>query len=282
MRRLISYFGGGVTHPLAKLPDTPSIPGRCNVCGKPTQFFYSDPALYRESLTCAHCRTTSRYRSIARGLLEAIRQRTGVEAQSLAELPRRFRGRRLAIYDTQMPFEFDACAYPIPDLLGERRWIDVHISTYRASEDLGQPLGPRTTNQDLERLRFSDASFDIVITSDVLEHVRLAGAAHREIRRVLRPGGIYLFTVPHFRNRETLTRVQIVDPEDPSKDLDLTEREYHGDANSPEGRALSYRSFGTDLDEELRSLGFDVEYTKEDFPALGILNTELFFCRLRR
>jgi hypothetical protein len=99
---------------------------------------------------------------------------------------------------------------------------------------------------------------------------------------VLRPGGIYLFTVPHFRDRQTLTRVQVVDPRDPSKDVPLTESEYHQDANSPDGRALSYRSFGTDLDEELRGLGFDVAYTNEDLPETGIRNTELFFCALRR
>ena len=58
------------------------------------------------------------------------------------------------------------------------------------------------------------------------------------------------------------------------------EPEYHGDANSPEGRALAYRAFGIDLDEKLRGLGFSVEYTKQDFPEHGIRNTELFFCRV--
>jgi len=131
-------------------------------------------------------------------------------------------------------------------------------------------------------LPFADASFDVVVTSDVMEHVRLDDLAHREIRRVLKPGGFYVFTVPHFRDRETLVRVRIVDPDDPAKDVDVLPREYHGDANSEDGRALAYRGFGTDLDDTLRSLGFDVAYTKEDFPELGILNTELFLCRAVR
>jgi SAM-dependent methyltransferase len=261
--------------------DTPFLSGRCNVCGSATRFFYTDPALYRESLICAHCLTTSRYRSIARGILDALRRLAGVEAPSLAELPRRVPGRRLAVYDTQLPFDNGGSAYPIPHILGEKAWLDLRVSTFRPDAPLGRRIGPRATNQNLERLRFRDASFDIVVTSDVMEHVRLAQAAHREIRRVLRPGGIYLFTVPHFRDRQTLTRVQVVDPEDPSQDVALTEPEYHQDANSPEGRALSYRSFGTDLDDELRGLGFDVAYTMEDFPDKGILNTELFSCALR-
>ncbi len=259
--------------------DRPFLEGRCNICGFATRFFYTDPALFRESLICAHCLTTSRYRSIARGLLEAVRRLAGVEAPSLAELPRRIRGRRLSVYDTQLPFDFGASAYPIPEILRDKGWLSVNLSTFRPGERLGRRLGRRTTNQNLERLRFPDGRFDIVITSDVMEHVRLPQAAHREIRRVLRPGGIYLFTVPHFRNRETFTRVQVVDPDDPTRDLYLTEPEYHGDANSPDGKALSYRSFGTELDAKLRDLGFDVEYTKQDFPESGIRNTELFFCQ---
>ena len=267
----------------ARLTDTdrPFLEGRCNICGFATRFFYTDPALFRESLICAHCLTTSRYRSIARGVLEAVRRLRGVEAPSLAELPRRVRGRRLAVYDTQPPFDFGASAYPIPEILGDRAWLNVRVSTFRPGERLGRRLGPRMTNQNLECLRFGDASFDVVITSDVMEHVRLPDRAHREIRRVLKPGGIYLFTVPHFRNRETFTRVQVVDPDDPARDLYLTEPEYHGDANSPDGSALSYRSFGTDLDAELSGLDFEVEYTKQDFPESGILNTELFLCRVR-
>lgn len=74
----------------------------------------------------------------------------------------------------------------------------------------------------------------------------------------------------------------MVDPDDPSRNVFLTESEYHGDANSEDGRgALSYRSYGTDLDEGLAHLGFEVEYTKADIPVNGILNTELFLCTRR-
>jgi SAM-dependent methyltransferase len=254
--------------------------GRCNVCGKRARFTFSDPSLYREELTCSHCQTTSRYRSIARGLLEALQALGGARATSLAKLPRKERGRRIRVYDTQLPFRFETCAYPIAELLARCGWIDLHLSTWKPDVSPGEPLSPGVTNQNLERLTFPDATFDIVVTSDVMEHVRLAAEAHREIRRVLRPGGIYLFTVPHFRDRETIRRVQIVDPADPSQDVDLLEREYHGDANSTEGRALAYRNFGIDIDRELQELGFTVHYTKADFPETGIFNTELFSCRL--
>lgn len=259
----------------------PALDGRCNVCGRATQFLYTDPALYREELNCVYCLTTSRYRSMARGLLATLERLTGVRAASVAALPRRA-GRRVSIYDTQVAFDAGASAYPIPTLLERCGWIDLEVSTWKPGRAPGERLDRGVSNQNLEHLTFADGSFDIVLTSDVMEHVRLEAPAHREIRRVLRPGGFYLFTVPHFRDRPTVERVRIVDPADPSKDVDLLPREYHGDANSEDGRSLAYRSFGSDLDAALERLGFEVTYTKRDVPELGIRNTELFACRADR
>jgi SAM-dependent methyltransferase len=256
------------------------LAGHCNVCGLETRFVYDDPALHRESLVCVHCLTTSRYRSMARGLLKAFEELAGVRARSLEGLPRGRRRRRIALYDTQVAFDAGGSAYPLPTLLSRCRWLDLSVSTWKPALPAGKVLAPAVTNQNLERLTFPDASFDVVLTSDVLEHVRLEDRAHREIRRVLRPGGVYIFTVPHFRDRPTIERVRIVDAADPSRDEDVLPREYHGDANSEDGRALAYRSFGIDLDDELRRLGFDVAYEKRDDPEHGILNTELFYCRV--
>jgi hypothetical protein len=67
---------------------------------------------------------------------------------------------------------------------------------------------------------------------------------------VLKPGGVYIFTVPHIRDwAETLIRVQVVDPDSPSKDVHLLEPEYHGDTNSDE---LAYQACGRDLETSLQ------------------------------
>ena len=58
----------------------------------------------------------------------------------------------------------------------------------------------------------------------------------------------------------------------------LLEPEYHGDANDLKNRALSYRVYGRNLLKELTSIGFDVEFTNEDFRINGIISTELFYC----
>ena len=258
------------------------LSGLCNVCGNSTRLFYTEVALWRESLTCEHCLTTSRYRSIARGVLRAINDLTNVTApRSLAALPRTGVEHKLYVYDTQPPFYYERCAYPLPDLLKATGWIDVQLSEYKPKLPLGRRIAPGVTNQNLERLTFNDGSLDIVITSDVMEHVRLDDRAHREIHRVLRLGGIYIFTVPHNRAWEqTLIRIQINDPDDPSKDVHLLEPEYHGDANSDDDLGvIAYRTYGRDIEMRLAELGFEVEYFREDIAEQGIFNTELYYCR---
>lgn len=256
------------------------VVGQCNICGKPSRFFYQEESLWRESLNCESCRTTSRYRSIARGILRAIAELTGHEFPSLAVFPRNST-KKLRVYDTRPPFYYEPCAYPLPDLLKATGWIAVELSQYKPKRPMGEVLAKGVTNQNLECLTFPDASLDIVITSDVMEHVRLDDRAHREIHRVLRVGGIYIFTVPHNRAWDkTLTRVQVIDPNDPSKDVHLLEPEYHGDTNSDgDGGVLSYRVYGRDIEDFLSELGFQVEYFKEDIYETGILNTELYYCR---
>jgi hypothetical protein len=278
-RRFVGRFRAEPPPPAA-LAHKPFLRGVCNVCGRRGRFFRDDPALDRESLTCEHCRTTSRYRSIARGVLDAIRMRTGVTAASIAELPVRADGGRFRIYDTQAPFFFEPAAYPLPDLLRRCEWIDLVVSSYHADAPPGAPLSAGVVNQNLERLTFADASFDLVVTSDVMEHVRLDDLAHAEIARVLKPGGVYIFTVPHWRDRhDTFVRVRVHDPDDPSRDEYVTEPEYHGDANASDGRgALSYRSYGTVIDNTLSTLGLDVTYTSEPDDVHVIRNSELFYC----
>lgn len=46
-------------------------------------------------------------------------------------------------------------------------------------------------------LPFSDASFDTILFCDVIEHLQRPVEALRELRRLLRPGGIVLLTTPN-------------------------------------------------------------------------------------
>jgi SAM-dependent methyltransferase len=70
-----------------------------------------------------------------------------------------------------------------------------------AASDFHDPHAPTESvhalpHEDLTRLSYPDASFDLVLHSETLEHVPDLAAALREIHRVLRPGGWQLFTIP--------------------------------------------------------------------------------------
>jgi SAM-dependent methyltransferase len=51
---------------------------------------------------------------------------------------------------------------------------------------------------DASRLPFADRSFDVVVASEVLEHVRDDAEVLAELARVLRPGGTFVVTVPRW------------------------------------------------------------------------------------
>jgi SAM-dependent methyltransferase len=50
------------------------------------------------------------------------------------------------------------------------------------------------------RLPFASAAFDVVVAASVLEYVAEPAAVLRECARVLRPGGVVLYTVPDLRH----------------------------------------------------------------------------------
>jgi SAM-dependent methyltransferase len=74
-------------------------------------------------------------------------------------------------------------------------------SLFRAMEASGEAAPgrvARTVRADLLALPFPDASFDVVIASEVLEHIPDDKRAMEEIARVVRPGGRVAVTVPRW------------------------------------------------------------------------------------
>ena len=74
-------------------------------------------------------------------------------------------------------------------------------SMFRAMAAEGEaPAGTigRAVRADLLSLPFPDASFDVVMASEVLEHIPADEIAMAEIARVVRPGGRVAVTVPRF------------------------------------------------------------------------------------
>lgn len=255
--------------------------GRCNICDRATLFLHVPGRSVRESFVCSSCFSTARYRAMARGVLIALSEMTGEDVKCFAAgLPPGTRP--FDILDTQIPFSWPPHAgYQLPSVLADRAGLRVETSQFKPTMPWGARLGPSTTNQNLEHLTFADASFDIVLASDVMEHVRLYARAHSEIQRILRPGGYYIFTVPNSRAMDDhIIRVAIHAEDDPAQDEDLLPPEYHGSADPDEqAGVLSYRCFGRNLDRELIALGFDVFYHDAPEPSIGIFTSEVFICR---
>jgi SAM-dependent methyltransferase len=66
-----------------------------------------------------------------------------------------------------------------------------------------------------EPLPFEDGSFDAVVAGELLEHLQFPDALVKEIRRVLRPGGVLVGSVPNaFRLQSRLRFLRGRPPED--------------------------------------------------------------------
>jgi GT2 family glycosyltransferase len=213
--------------------------GRCAVCGADTRFVRNSWVLPRElarvaptgfadreSQFCASCGSSLRVRILADVLLEHYAD----EARSIAGLVEEERFRLLDIAELNSIGRMHPLLAPLPRL------------TYAEYPE-----------QDIQALTYADASFDLVLTSETLEHIPDFRRALAETRRVLRPGGRHVFTVPldprleRTRSREGMPPV------------------YHGHGGGPfalvtrRDDMLAYTDFGLDVPDLLREADFEAE-----------------------
>jgi SAM-dependent methyltransferase len=204
---------------------------RCNVCGRRTVFLADDPAepLIRR---CAWCRSTPKYRAIVRVLEEEL----GLPLRALLD-----GGGRVFELSTTSP------VYRV-----HRGRAGYCASAHLRDRPFGVELRRGVWNQDVQRLSFDDASFDVVISSETMEHVRLPWTGFAEIARVLKPGGVHCFTIPYRPGRPTTARVDTSGAED----RHTLPPVHHLDPYDRRG-ALVYTDFGGDLPSLLAARGFD-------------------------
>ena len=63
----------------------------------------------------------------------------------------------------------------------------------------GESQGFKAFHGELAEARYEDGSFDLVIATELLEHVPDPSAIIREIARISRPGGLFWGTTPNSR-----------------------------------------------------------------------------------
>lgn len=155
-----------------------------------------------------------------------------------------------------------------------RYFADKFPSTI-GSEFLGNKLPFGSTsdygirNETLCALTFADQSFDRLVSLDVLEHIPDYEQAFRECARVLKTGGMMMWSVPFIpSSRTNLVRARIED----GAITHMQPPEYHGDPLSGDG-VLCFQHFGWEMLDQMRASGFRDAYAlcyeSIDFGYLG-------------
>lgn len=206
-RRILPFWNGG--HRLAwRLGEYAGAIrhrrfGRCSVCGrfgprlyrrrvippKLEQLWGMSPAVaqamaHKESDDCPFCGAKLRCRRLADVLLSTYP--TDPPSRSLRDWVKRDAIRSLRVAEINR----------IDGLHEELRRLPRHeYSEHLPGVEPGT-IVDGTRCEDLTRLTYADGAFDLVLTSETLEHVPDPDAALREIHRVLAPGGLHVFTIP--------------------------------------------------------------------------------------
>lgn len=191
----------------------------------------------REGLGCSVCGSVSRFRYLARVIMEELGA-LDLGYDSFSDYANSIHFKQLRVA------EVNGCG-ALHDYLDLNP--DLAYSEY-GSED------PAIPSEDLARLSYRDSAFDLVLTSDTLEHVPDLRGALDEIERILKPGGRHIFTVPVVWDGRKSRRRAVLDGD---RIVHLYPPSYHGvwDAQSPD--RLVFHEFGDDALDYLRTPGTD-------------------------
>lgn len=233
----------------------PITPVLCPVCGTSQQSIKFGGLNVREEGRCLHCSSFNRVRQIAEVTLPEVWRITGRNFRSLNELALS----ELAIYNTQ-------CAGVLHNILQP-------ATGYVCSEFVSAELEPGSVlrnvrHEDLQRTSFPDNTFDIVISSEMMSRVASPYQAMYEIRRILKPGGSHIFTVPfspsdyHDQIRAKVEEGRLVHYMEPPI--------YTGDRLHPKG-VLLFTIFGQEMVDKTCMLGYNVTTHHLHHGAHGII-----------
>lgn len=251
----------------------------CNVCGAETGLYYDFPdvrlrhehgiGLLRETLACRACGASMRDRQMVHGLLRVFETYTECAPGTWRDLlsMRASQPVELNVLDTD---SFSSINRILRGMPGYRH------SQYQPEQPNGTVLPDGSMNVDLMSMPFDTGSLDVVMTSDVMEHVEDDERAHREIHRCLRVGGTYIFTVPYdpclSATRRLTQRTGLATPGF------ILRHQAHGDPLSKSG-ILAHRIYGQQFLDELRAIGFSVTFLHIDDFSAGIYGGDLFLAQ---
>jgi len=249
--------------------------GVCPVCGKPTVFAKFVQNL-RESGLCVNCRSRCRDRQLATAMLEAVREMTGQSFSSLRDFASKAahhaKTTSLRIYNTQVFGCLQQTLQAVPGYVSSEYFGADHKSGEQVNGIL---------HQDLMQTSFADGEIDLLLSSDVFEHIPDPYKAFAEVHRILKPGGRHLFTVPFYQEAfhdEVRTYL-----DESGNRVDQLPPIFHDDPIRPDEGALVYTIFSLEMLIKLTDMGYNVRMYNTWSPWKGILGANaLVFDTIKR
>jgi SAM-dependent methyltransferase len=234
----------------------------CAICGERGIIQRGDHRSPRESYPCPSCRCTLRYRDQATLILDEFGRGQFLDLRKLVASGLL---NDVDIYEPALRGPFVAAFKGMPRYRRTFFWEG-------GATDSEVPFG------DLTALDFPDNSFDLVLTSDVMEHVPNPLLAFREIARVLKVGGVHIFSIPTDMPlpNTSVTRARIGE-----QGIEhLLPAVYHsaGD-NAP---SLVFTDFGADILDDLSQMGLSTQIVRRSFPADDCFRNATFVSRKLR
>jgi SAM-dependent methyltransferase len=246
----------------ALLSGTP-VEGWCPICGRLTRFMDATENL-RESCFCEHCRSTNRQRQMAFVLLRVLEEMRPARLLSLGDV---------AALDGPVRIHNSESSGAVHDAL--RSNTGYTFSEYFGPEHASGALVNDVMHQDLTRCSFGDASLDVLMSSDVFEHIPEPYLAHAEVFRILKPGGRHVFTVPFLWDRWLDERRAEASPSGEIRHL--LPPELHGDPVRPDAGILVFLKPSFEMCVRLARIGFEPRIYRPHLPWCGIVGQALVF-----
>ncbi len=234
--------------------------GVCNISGTPTDFKISHHNL-RETVIANSSGSNNRQRQLVCAISIALFNHPNATIHEIAHFIN---------YNNLKVYTAEARAALFSGLKRLIRPDLFFCSEYFGPESQSGQIVNGVRHEDLQQTSFADETFDIILTSEVFEHIPDAIKAEREVVRILKKGGFYCFTVPfmpyaeHDEIRASLdVNGQVIHHAPP---------EYHGNAVHPEDGSLVYRTFSQrDMQRRFSDLGCQFMTFQLWSRSLGIL-----------
>lgn len=196
----------------------------CNVCGwkgKNYYAFWNEMFKMKDETLCPQCNSCIYQRALAKYLQEECDRNCSYDVLEIA------------------PHSSD----PVRKSLPKAHYISIDIVKGRAMVEM-----------DLRDLQYKDNSFDIIVCSAVLEHIKEDFIAMTELYRVLKIGGVALIEIPMGYYKDPLGTHTVEF---------LNKQPFYE----------HYRSYGKDVEERLNNAGFSCRAIHYNDFNLGLENS---------